>query len=262
MMDETNIEQVRSVSPLMIDEGEEFVGESLGNNTSATTLFSAGLSPSTPPRSSSPLDTDTGEAPAFLYLPHRKSRSRTNTNETNTTTNMTYSSSHSQTISLESMASSSSHTNNSTQMENSADSNNATSFEEEEEELKSVPNNCAICLSEYASGDTIVTSCDPMCPHAFHQECIVEWLVKMQVGAPCPCCRRTFVQLSPSRQPAAATTTTVADGGNGDSNTNNSVRTTTVSPEEEQRRREELRRTILLGIRRGRAFDFSVISLR
>mmetsp|Transcript_32549 Transcript_32549/g.66307 ORF Transcript_32549/g.66307 Transcript_32549/m.66307 type:complete len:612 (+) Transcript_32549:312-2147(+) len=257
MMDETNIEQVRSVSPLMIDEGEEFVGESLVNSTSATTLFSAGLSPSTPPRSSSPLDTDTGEAPAFLYLPHRKSRSRTNTNETNTTTNMTYSSSHSQTISLESMASSSSHTNNSTQMENSADSNNATSFEEEEE-LKSVPNNCAICLSEYVSGDTIVTSCDPMCPHAFHQECIVEWLVKMQVGAPCPCCRRTFVQLSPSRQPAAATTTngTAADG------TNNSVRSAIVSPEEEQRRREELRRSIQLGIRRGRAFDFSVISLR
>eukprot|EP00984_Skeletonema_dohrnii_P006935 scaffold2472_cov209-Skeletonema_dohrnii-CCMP3373.AAC.7 len=251
MMDETNIEQVRSVSPLMIDEGEEFVGESLGNSTSATTLFSAGLSPPTPPRSSSPLDTDTGEAPAFLYLPHRKSRSRTNTNETNTTNTtplMTYSSSHSQAISLEeSVASSSSHTNNSTQMmDNSADSNNATSFEEEEE-LKSVPNNCAICLSEYVSGDTIVTSCDPMCPHAFHQECIVEWLVKMQVGAPCPCCRRTFVQLSPSRQPAAAAAAngTAADG------TNNSVRTTTASPEEEQRRREELRRSIQIGDSEG-----------
>jgi len=85
----------------------------------------------------------------------------------------------------------------------------------------------------------------------------VEWLVKMQVGAPCPCCRRTFVQLSPSRQPAAATTTAgTADG------TNNSVMRTTPSPEEEQRRREELRRSIQLGIRRGRAFDFSVISLR
>lgn len=247
MMDET-IDQDRPVSPLMIDEEGEIVRE---------------LTPPPPSRSSSPLYT--GEAPAFLYLPNRKIRSRTNTNETTTSTaNMTLfasSSNLSQRSFVESLPSNSSHTNNSTKIDNSADDRN-NAFDEEE--LKSVPNNCAICLSEYVSGDTIVTSCDPMCPHAFHQECIVEWLVKMQVGAPCPCCRRTFVELSP---PAAATTTTVADGvttGEGvrDGNTNNSVRRATASPEEEERRREELRRTIRLGIRRGRAFDFSVISFR
>ena len=246
MMDAT-IDQNRPVSPLMIDEEDEFVGE---------------LTLSPPPRSSSPLDTE--EVPPFLYLPNRKNRSRTNTNETTSSTaNMTSLASSSNlsqpSSSSESLPSCSFHTNSSTQIENSAaDRNNAF----EEEELKSVPNNCAICLSEYVSGDTIVTSCDPMCPHAFHQECIVEWLVKMQVGAPCPCCRRTFVELSPSRQPAAEN----ADGGattdgNGNSN-NNSVRRTATSPEEEERRRGELRRTIQLGIRRGRAFDFSVISLR
>jgi hypothetical protein len=245
MMDET-IDQNRPVSPLMIDEEGEFVGE---------------LTLSPPPRSSSPLDTE--EVPPFLYLPNRKNRSRTNTNETTSSTaNMTSLASssnlsQSQRSSSESLPSSIFHTNSSTQIDNSAaDRKNAI----EEEELKSVPNNCAICLSEYVSGDTIVTSCDPMCPHAFHQECIVEWLVKMQVGAPCPCCRRTFVELSPPAAAADADGVTTADG-DGNSN-NNSVRRTTASPEEVERRREELRRTIQLGIRRGRAFDFSVISLR
>ncbi len=269
MMNETNNEHAtRSVSPLMIDEDGEFLGE---------------LTLSSPQRSSSPLDT-AGEAPAFLYLPNRKSsRSRANTNETATsstianylTSSLASSSNHSQRSVLDSIPSSSSHTNYSTQqiIDNSADANNnnaatTTSFDnDEEEELKSVPNNCAICLSEYVSGDTIVTSCDPMCTHAFHQECIIEWLVKMQVGAPCPCCRRTFVELSP---PAAAipVATPVANGGTvegagGDNNTNNDdERRATTSLEEQERRREELRRTIQLGIRRGRAFDFSVISLR
>ncbi len=58
-----------------------------------------------------------------------------------------------------------------------------------------IPNQCAICLCDYEEGDTIVTSCDRSCPHAFHRECIVEWLVRMQEGTPCPCCRRTFVEL-------------------------------------------------------------------
>lgn len=58
-----------------------------------------------------------------------------------------------------------------------------------------LPNQCAICLCDYEKGDTIVTSCDRSCPHAFHRECIVEWLVRMQEGTPCPCCRRTFVEL-------------------------------------------------------------------
>lgn len=247
LMDETNV-PTRSVSPLMADEDEEFVGE---------------LTFSSPPRSSSPLDTS--EAPAYLYLPNRKSRSRANTNETATTANLASlasSSMHSQSFGLDSIPTNSNHmTNYCTQIENnSADAANNATFVEEDE-LESIPNNCAICLSEYVSGDTIVTSCDPMCTHAFHQECIIEWLVKMQVGAPCPCCRRTFVELSPSRPSAAnAATTTAANGG--DSNTNNGVATPTASLEEQERRRVQLRREIQLGIRRGRAFDFSVISLR
>lgn len=64
------------------------------------------------------------------------------------------------------------------------------------------------------------------------------------------------MELSPSRPNGGA-----AAGGGDSSNNNNSVRRT-ASPEEEERRREVLRMSIQLGIRRGRAFDFSVISLR
>jgi len=60
-----------------------------------------------------------------------------------------------------------------------------------------ISDQCAICLCEYGAEDVIVTSQNPDCNHAFHEECIVEWLVKMQDGAPCPCCRREFVSLEP-----------------------------------------------------------------
>lgn len=113
-----------------------------------------------------------------------------------------------------------------------------------------VPNECAICLTGYEKGETIVTSCNADCPHAFHQECIVEWLVKMQDGAPCPCCRRTFVELD-AHIPRA--------GGN-NSNSNNNVQN---AEELERQRQERRRRHIEEGIiRGGRGFNTSVISLR
>ena len=260
--DEERNEQRHQSSPLIPNEKEDFIGEEppqlFSDSTSARTLFSAngtvqsstslfGVLPlSLQTRSSSPSEAGgvitateanvTSTPPAFLYLPHRGNRA--NTNETNISTtlpSLALSSSLSHQYRLTSQSSESIASNSS--LENKKYDN--------EEELKSIPNNCAVCLSEYVTGDTIVTSCNPRCPHAFHQECIVEWLVKMQVGTPCPCCRRTFVELSPSRpEPAAA------------------AAVSTTSPEEEQRRREELRRTIELGFRRGRAFDFSVISLR
>ena len=220
------------------------------NTTECSTLFD-----NPPPRSMSPLEevlipddglgaTTATTTPAYLFLSHR--RKRANTNETNSST-------------IPSLASSSSLSHHNLPLSQSSESfvsassanDNIPSVEEGgEEELKSVPNNCAICLDTYVSGDTIVTSCNPLCPHAFHQECIIEWLVKMQEGTPCPCCRRTFVELSPSR-PATATTTA-----------NGAIPRLTTSPEQEERRRVELQRTIELGIRRGRAFDISVISLR
>lgn len=59
-----------------------------------------------------------------------------------------------------------------------------------------IPNCCAICLCSYDVGDTIIWSCDKDCVHAFHDECIIPWLVKNQSGE-CPCCRRQFTDLPP-----------------------------------------------------------------
>ena len=66
-----------------------------------------------------------------------------------------------------------------------------------------VPNCCAICLEPYCVGEAVVWSCNPDCPHAFHQECILDYLVPKQhrqdeqrakMVAPCPCCRREFLE--------------------------------------------------------------------
>lgn len=58
-----------------------------------------------------------------------------------------------------------------------------------------VPNCCAICLGEYDIGDKVVWSSNKECPHAFHEDCILDWLVKMQPQTPCPCCRQEFTDL-------------------------------------------------------------------
>jgi len=55
-----------------------------------------------------------------------------------------------------------------------------------------VPNCCAICLGDYEVGDQVVWSSNQACPHAFHQDCILDWLIKMQPETPCPCCRHEF----------------------------------------------------------------------
>ena len=63
-----------------------------------------------------------------------------------------------------------------------------------------VPNCCAVCLSEYEVGDIVTWSSNPSCIHAFHRECVVDWLIKMQPETPCPCCRQEFTDLEIIRQ--------------------------------------------------------------
>merc|ERR1712137_1490485 len=58
-----------------------------------------------------------------------------------------------------------------------------------------VPNCCAVCLGAYNVGDRVVWSSNPDCSHAFHEECVTDWLIKMQEGSPCPCCRQCFVDV-------------------------------------------------------------------
>ncbi|KAL7553042.1 hypothetical protein ACHAWF_016286 [Thalassiosira exigua] len=48
---------------------------------------------------------------------------------------------------------------------------------------------CAICMTDYEPGHVIVRS--PRCPHAFHQECILDWLSRDE-HTDCPTCRSVF----------------------------------------------------------------------
>jgi len=63
-----------------------------------------------------------------------------------------------------------------------------------------VPNCCAICLGEYSVDDLVVWSSNPKFQHAFHQDCVVGWLVKLQPDTPCPCCRQEFTDLEEARK--------------------------------------------------------------
>ncbi|KAG7340532.1 ring finger domain containing protein [Nitzschia inconspicua] len=49
---------------------------------------------------------------------------------------------------------------------------------------------CALCIDDYEAGDQVVWS-DLECPHAFHKECIMQWLSKGKKR--CPICRNWFV---------------------------------------------------------------------
>jgi hypothetical protein len=52
---------------------------------------------------------------------------------------------------------------------------------------------CAICLVEYEDGDEISWSHNSYCGHAFHHDCIIEWLL---TSDECPCCRRNYLRFS------------------------------------------------------------------
>ena len=51
---------------------------------------------------------------------------------------------------------------------------------------------CSICLCEYQHLDIVV--CKPnICPHRFHDECLLEWL-EVHNNTQCPCCRAHLVE--------------------------------------------------------------------
>jgi len=69
----------------------------------------------------------------------------------------------------------------------------------EGENKKSVPICCAICLEVYGVGDSVVWASNDECSHAFHQNCVIEYLAKTNcIEMPCPCCRKKFCNLSES----------------------------------------------------------------
>jgi len=74
-----------------------------------------------------------------------------------------------------------------------ASNHSKTNQQQDNTELRKVPNECSICLCEYTIGSDIVWSSNPQCDHVFHTKCIEQWLMKQRDGPLCPCCRRDFV---------------------------------------------------------------------
>jgi flagellar basal body rod protein FlgC len=57
------------------------------------------------------------------------------------------------------------------------------------------PRTCPICIEPYKVGDDIVWSKNEECPHAFHLDCILSWLME---NDDCPICRRDYLLLQRS----------------------------------------------------------------
>jgi hypothetical protein len=51
---------------------------------------------------------------------------------------------------------------------------------------------CTICCEDYESGDDIVWSKNRKCKHAFHTECIIQWLMDHD---DCPMCRNNYLDV-------------------------------------------------------------------
>lgn len=52
------------------------------------------------------------------------------------------------------------------------------------------PTTCDICLTDYEVGDEVAWSKNDACRHAFHKECIRDWLLRRP---DCPLCRRNYL---------------------------------------------------------------------
>ena len=51
---------------------------------------------------------------------------------------------------------------------------------------------CEICLMDYEVGDEVCFSPNKDCTHAFHTECIADWLLKNNT---CPVCRQDYLEV-------------------------------------------------------------------
>ena len=51
---------------------------------------------------------------------------------------------------------------------------------------------CDICLLEFETGEAVAWSPNPKCNHAYHEDCITDWLLRKPT---CPSCREDFIIL-------------------------------------------------------------------
>jgi hypothetical protein len=49
---------------------------------------------------------------------------------------------------------------------------------------------CDICLLEFETGEAVAWSPNPACNHAYHEDCITDWLLRKPT---CPSCRHDFI---------------------------------------------------------------------
>ena len=80
------------------------------------------------------------------------------------------------------------------------------------EATREVPNGCAVCMDPFGIGDRICWSSNAGCPHAYHEKCLINWLLVLgrrrrmrmlrttsddvdltDYDMLCPCCRQDFV---------------------------------------------------------------------
>lgn len=72
--------------------------------------------------------------------------------------------------------------------------NNEQSSTSDNTRTNCVTNCCAICLDSYEPNDIVVWSpVSSDCQHAFHENCILDWMCTNQKGTPCPMCRQDIL---------------------------------------------------------------------
>lgn len=70
---------------------------------------------------------------------------------------------------------------------------------------------CGICLEDFTVGDRVAHAPHSICPHLFHEDCIVSWLVSRK-GASCPFCRQPFIGI-PIVEPSNTSVLSTDDTG-------------------------------------------------
>jgi hypothetical protein len=78
-------------------------------------------------------------------------------------------------------------------LHNTEDTVQSIASEEEDVDLEQgtvSPLECSICLEPFVTNEIVSWSTNPACSHAFHHECIKEWLLRR---AGCPFCRNAIL---------------------------------------------------------------------